>query len=33
MARTAIEIHAVNLIELGEGKMAVHFELVMKANY
>ena len=32
MARTAIQVHAINLIELGQGKMAAHFEPVVDAN-
>ena len=32
MARTAIQVHAINLIELGQGKVAAHFEPVVDAN-
>ena len=32
MARTAILVYAINLIELGQGEVAVHFELVVDAN-
>ena len=32
MARTAIQIHAINLVELDQGKVAAHFEQVVDAN-
>ena len=32
MARTAIQVHAINLIELGQGKSGSPFEPVMDAN-
>ena len=32
MARPAIQVHAIYLIELGQGKRAAHFEPVVDAN-
>ena len=32
MARTAIQVYAINLIELARGKVAAHFEPVVNTN-
>ena len=32
MARTVIQVHAIDLIELGQGNVAAHFEPVLDAN-